>query len=81
MEKKGKNAQKNKETLAGEKNKEFQKNKESKDREEEGRVQIGKPPRLKSPRLAALERKPLQFQHGNVRAKSWPTHVQVLVNF
>ena len=31
------------------------------------------------PRL--LQERPLQFQHGNVRVKSWPTHVQLLVNF
>ena len=27
------------------------------------------------------KKEPLQFQHGNVRVKSWPTHVQLLVNF
>ena len=28
-----------------------------------------------------LQERPLQFQHGNIHVKSWPTHVQLLVNF
>ena len=42
--KEGKNAQKNKEILAGKKNKEFQKNKERKDREGPLRVSRGRKP-------------------------------------